>query len=631
MGKKFLLLSIITLISVSSNATHIIGGDISYKCLGNNLYEFTVKIYRDCYNGVPPLDSPAYFTIYKTIDMTFESFEAFLATDSIIPPNSPSPCLTVPPNICVEEGTYVFLRNLPPSPGGYILAYQRCCRNGTILNISTPGAIGATYTTEINDACLSLCNNSAYFKNYPPIVICANQPLVFDHSAIDPDGDDLVYELCQPNMGAEGANSQPATASAPPYTGVPYVSPYTYSNPLDGLPPLAIDPATGLLTIVPTVLGQFVVGICVNEFRNGVFLGKHLRDFQFNVVDCQPNVVASVPSLLNNCTGFSFSFQNNSYPVSNITGYHWDFGVPIINNDTSNSQFPSYTYTDTGIYTLTLIVYSAIPLCNDTGTAIVYVYPSLTGGIIAPNGCVNTPISFLDASVSSYSDIDYWFWNFGDGTTSLLQNPVQSFANPGVYNISLIVNTERGCADTIYQTINIFTNPVIDISPKDTSIIYGTSVTLNTTVDLTGSTFVWFPVEGLNDVTILNPIASPTATTTYYITVTSTNGCISTDSVVIRILYIPNVNIPTAFSPNQDGKNDYFRPLIHGVVENADFRIYNRWGELIYQSNDAYAPGWNGTFNGEPQEIGVYVFVFNCNAAVTGTPHNFKGNVTLLR
>ena len=206
MNKKFFLLSIISLISFSSFATHIIGGDITYKCLGNNLYQFTVKIYRDCYNGVPPLDSPAHFTIYKNLDNTYETLDAFFTTDTIIPPVSPSPCLTVPPEICVEEGTYIFYKTLLPSPGGYTIAYQRCCRNGSILNITSPGATGATYTCEINDACLSLCNNSAYFKNYPPIVICANQPLVFDHSAIDPDGDELVYELCQPFSGAEVDN-----------------------------------------------------------------------------------------------------------------------------------------------------------------------------------------------------------------------------------------------------------------------------------------------------------------------------------------------------------------------------------------------------------------------------------------
>lgn len=619
---------IMLLSGVSSYATHIIGGDISYKCLGNNLYEFTVKIYRDCYNGVPPLDSPAHFTLYKLIDNSYENFDAFFVTDTIIPPNSPSPCLTVPPDICVEEGTYVFYRTLLPSVGGYLLTYQRCCRNSSILNIVNPGSVGATYTCEINDACLSLCNNSAYFKNYPPIVICANQPLVFDHSAIDADGDELVYELCQPYSGAETDN-QPVTTSTPPYTGVPYASPYTYSNPMDGLPPLSIDPVTGLLTITPTVLGQFVVGICVNEFRNGVFLGRHLRDFQFNVVDCQPTVVASLPSLLNNCSGFSFSFQNNS--TGNITGYHWDFGVPNVSDDTSNAQFPSYTFTDTGIYNLTLIVYSPIALCNDTGTAIVYVYPNLTAGMLAPDGCTRTPLEFQDLSISTYGDINEWLWTFGDGDTSSQQNPEHTYLNPGNYTVQLIVHTANGCADTVSQSITIFSDPVLTTNPSDTSIIYGTSTIISVSVDIIGSSFTWFPVTGLSDPNILSPLASPTETTTYYCTVISPNGCTTVDSVIVRIIFVPNVNIPTAFTPNGDGINDYFHPLIKGVVEDSDFRIYNRWGELIYQSNNAYASGWDGTYNGVPQEVGAYVFIFNCKAAVTGVPHNFKGNVTLLR
>ena len=626
MIKRLLIFVVLVLSGYTVSASHIIGGEISYKCQGNDIYEVTMKIYRDCFNGGPLLDDPAFITIFNASNIVVDTQHVNWITDTIIPPNSPSPCLLVPPNVCVEEGTYIFQVYLPPTPGGYVLAYQRCCRNASIVNIPNPGNTGATYTFELNDACFSLCNNSAYFKNYPPIVICANQPLVFDHSAIDIDGDDLVYEICLPNMGAEGTTSQPEIIT-PPINQLTYVSPYTYLNPLDGSPALNIDAATGLLTITPTVIGQFVVGVCVNEFRNGVFLGKHLRDFQFNVVDCQPTVVAALPSQINNCTGFSFIFQNNS-----IGGlfYHWDFGIPAIDTDTSNSFQPAFTYSDTGIYTVTLIVNPGT-ICADTATAEVYVYPNLFGSMVAPGGCPNTEINFLDLSTSTYGDINEWLWSFGDGDTSTLQNPSHTFTTPGDYTVQLIVHTANGCADTIIQTSSIYDTPPITIKPSDTTIIYGTSTLLSVSLEGGGGTFLWSPSAGLNDPNSSTPIATPAQTTTYYVTIISPNGCLTIDSVIVRIIFVPAVNIPSGFSPNSDGVNDFFHPLIKGVVENADFRIYNRWGELIYQSNDAYGPGWNGKFKGEPQEIGVYVYVFNCKAAVTGIPHNFKGNVTLLR
>lgn len=623
--KKIFLVVTISLLSFSTFASHIIGGEISYKCLGGNLYEFTAKIYRDCFNGIPPLDAPAYFTIFNASNQVVWNDTVTLLTDSILPLYSPDPCLDVPPNICVEEGTYIFTAVLPPSNGGYILAYQRCCRNNSILNLDQPGNQGATYVVELNDAVLSMCNNSPYFVNYPPIVICAGHHLIFDHSAFDPDGDSLVYELCQPYNGATGTNSQPPTAAPPPYIGINYLPPYTAANPMDGNPALAINPVTGLLTVTPTVVGQFVVGICVKEYRNGVYLGTHLRDFQFNVVDCQPTVVSAIPSLINNCSGFSFVFQN--FSTGPITHYHWDFGIPGVTDDTSNQHFPAFTYSDTGIYTITLEVYSASG-CADTQTAVVYVYPNLFALMSAQDGCTNTPLNFLDLSTSTYGDINSWLWSFGDGDTSHQQNPTHTYTASGTYTVQLIVGTANGCADTVSQSIDIYQNPDIIIHPRDTTVIYGVSLPLSVQG---GAVYSWSPVDGLSDPNIANPICTPQQTTTYYITITTSNGCIILDSLVVNVVLEPVINIPNAFTPNNNGSNDFFRPLIIGVIAQADFRIYNRWGQLIYQTKNAYNSGWDGTFNGTPQEVGVYVYTFDCIGAKTGTPYHFKGNVTLLR
>ena len=285
--KKIIFITTLLFLTVTSYATHIIGGEISYHCLGGNLFEFKIKIYRDCFNGVPPLDAPAYITIFDASNQIIYNDSVSLLTDSLLPIISPSACLLASPDNCVEEGTYVFQTILPASPGGYTVVYQRCCRSGSIMNLTTPGSQGSTYLIELNDSALSMCNSSPSFLNYPPVVICGGEPLVFDHSAIDPDGDSLVYELCQPFNGATGTNSQPVTADPPPYIGVSYLVPYTSSDPMDGNPPLNINPSTGLLTITPTALWQFVVGVCVKEYRNGNYLGKYFRDFQFNVLNCQ--------------------------------------------------------------------------------------------------------------------------------------------------------------------------------------------------------------------------------------------------------------------------------------------------------------------------------------------------------
>jgi hypothetical protein len=180
---------------------------------------------------------------------------------------------------------------------------------------------GATYLGFIPDTSVAVCNSSPYFNNFPPTVICVDQGLEFDHSATDPDGDSLVYGLCDPYLGADMLNPYPAPPLPPPYGFVTFVSPYSAADPMGGNPPMAINPQTGLLTVTPQTLGQFVVGVCVTEYRNGILVSEHKRDFQFNVTSCQPSVIASIPSVINDCSSYQVTFENNSFGG---TTYHWD-------------------------------------------------------------------------------------------------------------------------------------------------------------------------------------------------------------------------------------------------------------------------------------------------------------------
>lgn len=368
-------------------ASHIVGGELSYECLGNDDYLVTLKVYRDCYNGQADYDNPSNVYIYKNSNGALVTTlpMAFPGSDQL-PNNTGNPCLIVPPNICVEEAVFTYEVHLPQITGGYRLIYQRCCRNYTIVNIVSPSTTGATYEATMPDTALAICNNSPYFVNFPPTIICVFTPFVFDHSAVDPDGDSLVYELCSPYYGATDFNPYPNPPMA--YGNINFLAPYSATDPMGGAPPMAIDPVTGELTVTPTAVGQYVVGVCVSEYRNGNLLSVHRRDFQFNVSNCN-NATASInggsntvnsPALFNSCDGFTFYFPNNS---NNATSYHWDFGVQGVTNDTSNLEVPTYTFPDTGTYIVTLIANPG-SACGDTAYGIVFVYPVLDGQFLFP-------------------------------------------------------------------------------------------------------------------------------------------------------------------------------------------------------------------------------------------------------
>ena len=141
----------------SAFATHIIGGEMNYQCLGNNDYQISLTVYRDCFLGEAPLDDTAYVAIFDREGKLVETLPILLGSiDSI---QQLDACLLIPPNICVETTTYIDTVNLLPQTGGYHLAYQRCCRNETILNIIDPLNTGATYDILLTEAAMLSCNN----------------------------------------------------------------------------------------------------------------------------------------------------------------------------------------------------------------------------------------------------------------------------------------------------------------------------------------------------------------------------------------------------------------------------------------------------------------------------------------
>lgn len=600
-------------------ATHIVGGEIYYRCLGGNQYEITMKIYRDCYLGQAGFDDPAYLFVYEGNNL----YTTLSASPTItnIPIVIDNPCLVAPPNVCVEEGVYVFNTTLPASAIGYDLVYQRCCRNNSIDNLQNPGTQGATYWQHIPGSNLATCNSSPYFANFPPVGICANDFLNFDHHAVDPDGDSLVYELCTPYRGGSTANPIPNPASPPPYSPVQYAGGYSYSYPINANPPFTINPTTGQLTGQPLGTGQYVVGVCVKEYRNGVLIANHYRDFQFNLANCDPTVIAGINSgidTIKQCDGLTVGFTNTSIGA---TDYHWDFGNTAATNDTSNQVNASYTYPDTGIYIVTLIANPGFQ-CSDTTTTVVVLYDPFQPDFSYVKQCPGTPMQFNDLSTVSQGTIVSWSWNFGDGGTASVKNPTHTynsngpfwvtltmtsstgcktiytelvsphpkpnanftFSTPcldkptqftntstitsgtittwnwtfgdggtssvkdpihtyvatGTYTVTLIVTSDMGCKDTVAKTLIIKPKPVA-VADDDTIACFGDPVQLQASG---GWYYLWKPAAGLSNPNIANPIATPSATTTY--TVIVSDDCWA-DSTTVTIVVNPT---PTASFSN---------------------------------------------------------------------------------
>jgi len=520
-------------------ATHIIGGYINVNCLGGNSYEIELRLYRDCNPGNAGFDGNAAIGLFDSAGTLISTIIAPRINIINIPATSPNPCLVPPSNICVEEGIFSTTVTLSSSSGGYWLAYQRCCRNASILNIVNPTNIGATFYAQIPDPGTYPCNSTPIFTKFPPIVICNMEAINYDHSATDFNGDSITYYLCTAMSGAGPGNPAPNPPSAPPYTPVPYQSPYSPSYPMASSPPLAININTGLLTGTPNVVGRFVVAICMDEYRNGVKIGHYRREFQFNTTSCTQNIIPAINSNANgqilSCDDYIVQFGNGTL---NGTYYAWDFGDPNITTDTSTAFEPTWTYADTGTYTVRLIVNPGY-VCADTAYATVIVYP-----ILAPSfndtgtHCAGSTIYFTNQTSNNYGIISYQKYFFGDGDSSSLNNPTHIYASPGSYNVQLIVHTDLGCIDTFSKSVIINSLPLLNMG-SDSTICPGSSTTLSPSGN---GTWSWSPGASLSCTTCQNPLASPLTTTVYTLNLTSFFGCTRTDSISVLVASLPSVN-----------------------------------------------------------------------------------------
>jgi gliding motility-associated-like protein len=478
-------------------AFHIIGGEITYECQGEGTpgtknWAFTMTLYRDCAGMGAQFDNPAEIGVYRFENGQYTfvtaTFVNHFPISQVPPPDDP--CLIVPQNVCVQRAQYFFnINNLPVIDGTYIIFWRRCCRNQTINNIVDPRNTGATFSVEITALAQQVCNDSPTFNAFPPTVICVNQPLMFDHSASDAEGDQLVYEFCAPlegggpNGGQGGGNERacngirPDPASCPPpFPPVTFVGPaYTAVSPLGGNPKVTINANTGLITGSPTVQGQFVVGVCVKEYRNGELLSTLQRDFQFNVSTCEPAVIAEIEAdtvlngnrfIVNSCGDNTVDFTNLSQRETYIASYEWIFDLDgeIRIFDTRHT---SVTFPGLGTYNGKMVINKGFT-CTDSAEIVVNIFPEINADFVFEyDTCFGAPVEFTDQSYTGSGQLTDWFWNFGDSRTSQVRNPNHLYAIPGNHQVSLLVRDINKCEDVATRTISYFpVPPIIIVEPS---------------------------------------------------------------------------------------------------------------------------------------------------------------------
>lgn len=550
---RFFILICLQSVAINVAAKHIIGGEMYYEYLGKASngklrYKITLKVYRD---GSDPtgaqLDGSIGMTLFNQSNNAYIENFTGIPLDHIddIDYTLTDNCLGSQ-NLKYQIGYYIKTIEVAESADGYYLAYQRCCRKIGIANLRNSDDLGATYSTSIPGTSKipsGAQNSSSQFANRDSVIICQHSEFSFDFSATDTDKDSLVYYFGDGfnGGGKGGGNNDNCSSTAPTPSCMPIFNPLTYNfgEDFSGESPMGasvtVNPKTGIVSGTSPAAGDYVVTVFCDEYRNGIKFNTHYKEFLINVRNCVRPQATLGPKPAT-CDGFNVRFENESTSPRN-SSYYWDFGVPGISTDISTEPTPTFTYPDTGVFIAKLIV-NRNETCSDSATRVVRVFPGFFPDFSYDSACVSSPFTFKDASTTRYGSINYRRWDFGDlailSDTSLLRNAPYKFPQVGSYTISLHVESDKGCADTVTKTIQVYEKPALAVAFPDTLICTIDTLQLRAIAAPSGS-YSWSPTTNMLNANTATPLVWPKDTTTYTVTFRDL-GCVATASIKVNTL-----------------------------------------------------------------------------------------------
>ena len=323
------------------------------------------------------------------------------------------------------------------------------------------------------------------------------------------------------------------------------------------------------------------------------------------------------------CQGTPVQFTDNSITTvrNNIQPtYYWDFG----DGNTGTGLTPLHTYTGTGVFTATEIVTDFVP-CTDTYRHVIYVDTTglltltATDTVLCAGKEIMFNASFLSVGLKSFA------WDFGDGTSIANTNPIHhAYDSAGLFTIRFTTDYRICKDDTTKMSVRIKPYPVVNLGP-DTSLCPGDApIAITDNINASNGAASWNWNTGATTSGIL------ASTPGKYGTTVAIDGCSTYDEMeIVKSCYL---DIPNSFTPNSDGLNDFFFPrnLLSRELTYFKMTIYNRWGQIIFETTKNDGRGWDGKFNGAVQPQGVYIYLIEAGFA-NGNTEKQQGNVTLLR
>jgi len=344
--------------------------------------------------------------------------------------------------------------------------------------------------------------------------------------------------------------------------------------------------------------GSYRVGLRIRTDRQCVY-----DTFAMVRVHALPRVAFG---FTNKCYDNKLSFSDTlSLFGGIIRSIHWSFG----DGDTAATGYPTHAYPSAGTWRVSLIATSDRG-CMDSAVKTVATYDKVIPDFSADTVCFGTVTVFRDQSISPGAAIARYYWDFNDGRTSTAKNPAYTYKREGVYLVKHSISTSYNCQYDTMKGVIVHPMPIAGFTstPAEGATVLNPVISF---FDISSGADSLRYSSGDGGIYRQRDFVHRYADSGWYRVVqyvANREGCADTFSKPVYINFIYTMHLPDAFTPNRDGKNELFGPVGKGI-DSYEMKIYSRWGELIYQTQNGEP--WDGNFNGSPVPTGVYVVSLN--------------------
>ncbi len=367
------------------------------------------------------------------------------------------------------------------------------------------------------------------------------------------------------------------------------------------------------------VPGTYKVRLTSKETNGGC-----QSDSSFSVVVYPSPVAAFSVNANPQCfPGHQFVITDGSSIYSGTMQYAWDMGDGKKTNTTSLT----YSYDQAGKYRLKLLL-EATGGCKDSTYEDIVIHPVPIADFSIQPVCVNLPVPVYNRTFNTSTSTVNYIWDFGNGHTDNTKTPLYSYPTAGTYPVKLSVSTAQCPVSFNSKTVDV----VIEAQQK--GVLYPpANAAFNFPENLharpIGNSVIWSPPANLSNRFSYTPVYKGLTPQLYTIHLKTAAGCITVDTQMVKTHKKIEIYVPTGFTPDDNGVNEKLRPVLIGFTRVNYFRIYNRWGKMLFSMNSDM-PGWDGRLNGEPVATQTVVWMIEA-VDVDGIVHRKQGSTVLFR